>query len=431
MENRQYQTEAIDAGLGTDNGVEVLPTGSGKSVVIAGLVNRMQGGTMVLQPSVEILESNVTKLRLLGITPAVYSASAGAKQVGDVTYATIGSVIDKLDLFKHVRNIVIDEAHLVNAKGGMYEELIKKMEPERLLGLTATPYRLASNSFGSSMRIIVRTRPKLFERIVHVTNPRDLIPQGFLLNPEFIVVKADSSMLRQNSTGAEFSAGSVRSFSVKNNIRQRMVDLIKNLTEPNVLAFAESVDDSKWIVEQLKSVGIAASEINANTDKKVRAQELQMYQEGKIRVMVNVGTLTTGYDFPGLGCIIDGNPTMSAALHYQKIGRVVRPFPGKKPKVYCLAGNYERLGNPLNYTMMKNSSGLYEVYGEKGRITTWMLSNGPESESRMTFGKYSGQMLSEVDSGWLEWAVTEFKGDKKHMFNSELMRRSLFQQAAP
>lgn len=426
MENRKYQVEAIEAGMGTDNGVEVLPTGSGKSVVIAGLVDKMQGGTMVLQPSVEILESNVDKIRLLGITPAVYSASAGSKQVGDVTYATIGSVIDKLELFKHVRNIVIDEAHLVNAKGGMYEQLIQKMQPERLLGLTATPYRLASSSYGSSMRIIVRTRPKLFERIVHVTNPRDLIPQGFLMDPEFIVVKADSSMLRQNTTGAEFSAGSIRDFSRKNKIRERIVDLIKNIDDPNVLAFAESVDDSKWAVEQLNAAGITASEVNAETDKKIRRRDLEKFQESEIRVMVNVGTLTTGYDFPGLCSVVDGNPTMSAALHYQKIGRVVRPFPGKKPKVYCLAGNYERLGNPLYYTMMKNSSGLYEVYGQKGRITTWMLSNGPESDSIITFGKYRDRKLSETDDGWLAWAVTEFKGEKKHMFHSEITRRSLF-----
>ena len=428
MKLRQYQIEAVNAGLSSRNGVLVLPTGSGKSLICAGLVSELgcDDGILVLQPSLEILKTNLAKAKLFGIDVNVYSASAGKKSVGKVTYATIGSIINKLDQFSHCRTILIDECHLVNAKGGMYDKLIKTMRPDRLLGMTATPYRLASNSYGSFMRILTRTRPKLFNDILHITNPRELVDQGYLLEPKYEIVDIKESMLKPNSTGAEFTEASKDRFSKENSIPHKIVTLIQELDHKHILVFVESVADSKWIAGELNIIGIKASEINANTNKRLRESELSLYESGDIRVMVNVGTLTTGYDFPALDCIVDGNPTMSAALHYQKIGRVVRPFPGKSPIVYDVSGNLKRLGNPMNYTLLKNATGNnYELYSETGRITTRNIADGPECEFRINFGKHSGKRLSEVESGYLEWASKDLSGEMRHVFYSEKIRRSL------
>lgn len=430
IEERKYQQEAISQGTSTDNGLLVLPTGSGKSVVCAGITSQLDGGTIVLQPSVEILASNLAKARLYGIDAEVYSASAGQKTIGKVTYATIGSIINKLDQFRHVRNIVVDEAHLVNPKGGMYEHLISTMQPDVLVGMTATPYRLSTSSFGSCMKILNRTRPKIFEDIAYVANPRELVEQGFLMMPEFRDLESDTSMLRPNTTGADFSEASTAAFAYRNNIKDVAVQLVRSIGYEHILIFAQSVEDSIYIATALNKSGVRASEINALTPKKTRAKDLELYQQGNIRVMVNVGTLTTGYDFPALNCIIDARPTMSAALHYQKIGRVVRPFPGKEPVVYDLCGNVERLGNPLNYTMIKNSGGNYEVYSERGRITTRIITPEPECKTSLAFGKHKGKRLADIDSQYLEWAVNELKGENKHIVFSEIKRRELFGVAA-
>ena len=64
------------------------------------------------------------------------------------------------------RSILIDECHFVNAKGGMYRDFLNNLENARVLGLTATPYRLASNSFGSELRFLTRTRPRIFKEVV-------------------------------------------------------------------------------------------------------------------------------------------------------------------------------------------------------------------------------------------------------------------------
>jgi DNA repair protein RadD len=424
---RHYQSAAISAAMNAKNGVCVLPTGSGKSVICAGIVDASDGGVLVLQPSLEILESNLLKAALLGIDAEVYSASAGKKTIGKVTYATIGSIIKKLELFSHVDSVIIDECHLVNAKGGMYEQLITSLAPKRLIGLTATPYRLSTNSFGASMKIITRTRPKLFDNILHVTNPSDLVAEGFLMEPEYIAIAQDESMLRPNTTGAEFTESSQIAFAKNNNIKSEIVSLVSRTGHNHYLVFIDSVDESKMVVEMLIAAGISAAEINALTPKNERRENLQCFQNGSIRVMVNVGTLTTGYDFPALDCIIDAGATMSAALHYQKIGRVVRHFSGKNPVVYCMAGNVRRLGSPLKYTMLKTASGKgYEVYSENGRVTTRIMTGQPEQEEIIRFGKHSGKRLGDIDSGYIEWAAENLKGETKNLFYAEKVRRELF-----
>lgn len=424
---RPYQKEAIYRALGAKNGVCVLPTGSGKSVICAGVVEGAQGGVLVLQPSLEILESNIAKADLLGLDANIFSASAGKKNVGEVTYATIGSIIKKLDLFNHVDTVIVDECHLVNAKGGMYETLIKHVKPKRLIGLTATPYRLSSSRFGSSMKIITRTRPKLFDNILHVTNPSDLISDGFLFEPEYITIKHDESMLKPNSSGHEFSESSQIAFAEKNDVSGAILNVVSSTTHNHYLVFVDSVKQSKKTVELLLESGICAAEINALTPKKERKIKLSDFCVGSIKVMVNVGTLTTGYDFPALDCVVDAAATMSASLHYQKIGRVVRPFPGKRPVVYCMAGNINRLGNPLRYTMLKTASGRgHEVYSENGRITTRIISGSAEQDEILNFGKYSGSRLGDVDSDYVKWASENLKGEIKNIFYAEKVRRELF-----
>src|SRR5262245_17362748 len=162
---RPYQSEAVDRAVqflrskSDRHGIAVLPTGSGKSLVIAEIVKALDGPCLVFQPSREILRQNFAKLMHYGFRPGVYSASLGKKQIsGEVTLATIGSVVRKATHFDHIKYVLIDECHLVNAGAGMYSEFFKALEGQglRILGLTATPYRLASTMQGSMLRFLTR-----------------------------------------------------------------------------------------------------------------------------------------------------------------------------------------------------------------------------------------------------------------------------------
>ena len=151
---RTYQTEAVEASVEflrnprKKNGILVLPTGSGKSLVIANIVAQLDAPCLIFQPSKEILEQNLAKFHAYGFRPSVYSASMNRKSVGEITLATIGSVSGvsgkkvtregKAHLFQDFPYIIVDECHLVSAKDGQYKEFFEEVSA-RMIGLTATP----------------------------------------------------------------------------------------------------------------------------------------------------------------------------------------------------------------------------------------------------------------------------------------------------
>ena len=113
---RDYQQEASDAAIrffrcsGNENGLLVLPTGAGKSLVIADIAHRLDGNVLVFQPSKEILEQNYAKLKSYGVEDcSIYSASFNSKEIDRITFATIGSVKSHMEDFNHFRYIKVDE----------------------------------------------------------------------------------------------------------------------------------------------------------------------------------------------------------------------------------------------------------------------------------------------------------------------------------
>lgn len=429
---RDYQADAVKAALDCKNGILVLPTGSGKSLVCAGIVEA-SGKTIVLQPTKEILESNFEKIISFGFKGAtMFSASVGIKEVGLATYATIGSIIKHVETFKDYETIIVDECHLVNAKGGQYEQFIKLIKPKRLIGMTATPYRLHSSSWGSQMRILTRTRPKIFKDIIYITQTRDLLETGYLHGPEFIVSgKEGTALLEANSTGAEYSEGSIKKYLKITLIVSRIEAAVDNAIEngmKHILVFVPTLDRSDEVLNRMVEKGIPANSVSGKTPKREREEALGEFRSGEIHVMVNVGVLTTGYDFPELDCIVCARPTMSLSLYYQIIGRCVRPHPDKKRViVYDLVNNFAKFGDPLKMCIVKGRTGLWDVMNEEGRLTGRYMEGGPEMYQEIEFGKHRNKQLRQVPTDYLEWYIENSKKSPTwHQFAAEIVRREIY-----
>jgi superfamily II DNA or RNA helicase len=165
---RSYQEEALNKILWAQqlpgNDLCVLPTGAGKSVVIASLAKKLNTPILILQPSKEILEQNYNKLcRFVDRSQVgIYSASMNEKTINFYTFATIQSIYQKPEEFKHFKIVIIDECHLVNPKnlGGMFTSFLKAIGAPKVVGFTATPYR---------MGVTYIKNPQLFD-------PNDLTP---------------------------------------------------------------------------------------------------------------------------------------------------------------------------------------------------------------------------------------------------------------
>lgn len=352
-----YQVPAVKAAVefmrnGNDhNGLMVLPTGSGKSLVIANVVRELGQPCLIFQPSREILQQNVAKYRGYGHHCGVYSASAGEKRLSDVTFATIGSVIKKQHLLTRFKYLIIDECHLVNAKneGSMYAALINNLGL-RVLGLTATPYRLGRivddrGYTRSILKFLTRTHPRVFDRVVYYVQNGQLFEEGHLARLTYYEVKAiNRRNLRANSTGADYTDASVRAEYRASGFEGRVVRVVNRLFEigrRNCLVFTRFTEEAASIVRHVPGAAI----VTAKTHPKERERVINGFRAGRIRCVCNVGILSTGFDYPELESVVIARPTRSLGLYYQMIGRCVRPHAEKEhAMVVDMGGNLAVFG---------------------------------------------------------------------------------------
>jgi len=357
----------------------VLPTGSGKSLIIADIARKLDGHTIILQPSKEILQQNYDKLTIADPTleKAIFSASFNSKEIAKLTFAMIGSVIRKKELFKDFDNVIIDECHFVNAKGGIYNEFLEfigKTKP--ILGLTATPYRLATTMFGSELRFITRTRPSVFKSVIYHVQIDELNKAGYLAKMNYYQIKGfDSRQVRSNSTGADYDDTALKHYMKKIQFDNSLLGVAMRLVakRKNILVFTKFIAEAERLVQDMQ-IGDAVALVTAETPTKERAQILADFKSGKILVVVNVGVLTTGFDFPELECVLLARPTKSLALYYQMVGRGMRPHENKSECwVVDMCENYKRFGKVEDLLLTRDNKNLWRVESNGRQLTNVIL----------------------------------------------------------
>lgn len=393
---RDYQQCAVDAGLDfllngkeQDRPIIVAPTGAGKSIYAANLASQLGSGVLVLQPSKELLEQNYAKFKAYGGRASIYSASMGSKKVGNVTFATIGSIVKKADLFGHKKYVIIDECHLVPPNPqSMYMMFFKRLaklpnaKDIRVLGLTATPFRLKkyNDPFTgmpfSKINLLPRELPRFFNKFLYVTQIDELYEKKFLAPINYIPMEWSNGDLKVNTTGAEFTDESIDKALQMQGVHERLPRIISQSLEKgrkHRLVFVKSVQKA---IELSQNVPDSAC-VHSETKKKERESILYAFKAGEIKTVFNVGVLTVGFDFPALDTIIIARPTMSLALYMQMIGRGVRTCEGKENcAVVEMCGNFTRFGKPDDIRYLNDP--------KKG----WIIHNGERQLSGVRLDEY-------------------------------------------
>lgn len=378
---RPYQQEAIDAAIQFFQGktkkhaIEILPTGSGKSVVIANITAALEGRSLIFQPSKEILEQNFAKYISYGYRAAVYSASAGQKRIDKVTFATIGSVAKKRHLFSEFNNIIVDECHLVNSKGGMYNDFIRSFDKVKVLGLTATPYRLVSGVGGAELKFLTRTSPRIFSDVLYYIQNDYLFNQGYLAKLEYFKFDlVDRNMLRVNTSGSDFTEASLKAYYKRIDMPKKTAYYANRLLtkRKNLLVFCSLISEAMEVVHLTDGAVLLTGE----TPKADRERILRQFKSGQIKCVVNVGVLTTGFDYPELEAVLIARSTMSLAIYYQIIGRAMRPHPDKVSAwIVDLGGNIDFFGKIETMRIERTpDKGLYYIQNNGKQLTNVMFT---------------------------------------------------------
>ena len=385
---RDYQQKASDAAVSffankvkKSNAIMVLPTGAGKSLVIADIASRLEGHTLVFQPSKEILEQNYLKLCSYGVLDcSIYSASFGRKEISRITFATIGSVVNHPELFQHFQNIIIDECHLVNPKEGMYKSFLSMLKC-KVLGLTATPYRLSSSrDFGSMLKFITRTRPCVFSEVIYQVQISTLLDMGYLSKLNYYPMSPvgwNELNLKVNTTGADYTDKSVVKEYERIDFYGFLVSIVQRLMNPKngvkrkgILVFTRFLKEAERLTWSIPGAVI----VSGDTPKKEREHILEAFKAGEIPVVANVGVLVCGFDYPELDTVVIARPTMSLALYYQIVGRAIRPHPNKKEGwIVDLAGNINRFGKVEDLRLIDNGNGKWSIWNSKRQLTNIRL----------------------------------------------------------
>lgn len=334
----------------------ISPTGSGKSFTIAMIVDRLfdtwpeaHPRTVVLVPSKELAQQNAEKLAA-GLPPHIsigyYSASLGRKNPhADVIVATIGSIYRDAALLGHIRCVIIDEAHLVRPDAeGRYRQFLADLSLHAqfaVVGLTATPFR------GNGVWLTQGKDP-LFAGICHETKIGDLIRDGYLsplsLPEGGVDTRIDTDAVKVTSTG-DYAIAELEG-AVQRSIADVAAEAVRLAADRRrVIAFTPQVASAEALVDALRGHSWTAEVVCGSTPAADRAQRIADFRAGRIRCLVTVLALATGFDVPDIDCIIWARPTRSPVLYVQGAGRGLRTAPGKTDALWLdFSDTTDRLG---------------------------------------------------------------------------------------
>ena len=350
MRARDYQRAGIYAGVqhfvnrSKEPAIMVFPTGSGKSLILAKIVRMVNEPFIIIQTTKEILEQNIAKFRAAGGEATIYSSILREKKLSRVMFVTIGSVINDFLAFRNIKSVIIDECHCVNPKGGMYDFFLNSITGITCLGLTATPFRLTKSGKYSISEILTRQVPSFFKNVIHVTQQQEIRDLGFLCPIEYKTV-GEINLNNVKIKGVEYDESSLLNEMQRVNIADLIIQEIEEqeTQRKHILVFVEFIKVLESIV--IKKPNVAY--ITGTTDPDERERMLKMFMSGEIKTLINVGVLTTGFDFQQLDTVIVAKATRSLALWYQIVGRGQRIHPQKENcLVVDMCKNLHVLGDP-------------------------------------------------------------------------------------
>jgi superfamily II DNA or RNA helicase len=337
MRLRKYQLDLSEKVLESNSKDLVqLPTGGGKTI-IAGFLSKtyLTEGKKVLflAHREELLNQPIEKFfTQFGITSSIIKGKEVSDLFIPMQIASIQTFHKRLNFAPDV--IIIDEAH--HAEASTYQKIIKSFPVAKLIGLTATPYRLSGKGFN-----------KTFDRLIASKNVKGLEEELFLVQGKtFGYPVRHEKLLRAKYLGNDYTEQVLEEIM---NDRVLIEDIIvsyeKHTKGKKMIVFASSIKHSQAICQRFKEYGINALHIDAKTED--RSEIINEFRFGQTNILCNVGIATEGVDIPEIECVCLARPTMSLALYLQMVGRGSRPLGGKQHyTILDHSNNYIEHGAP-------------------------------------------------------------------------------------
>lgn len=343
MRLRDYQARAVadlPARLNEHRRVvAVAPTGSGKTVIGAAYIKR-SGASRVLWIAhrIELLRQAFDQLRAAGLAPEDVGILSGPDK-RNLGARVLVAGIDSLRSREtpHADLIVVDEAHRIEAAS--YQAVLDARPDARVLGLTATPWRLDGKGLGET-----------FADLFVMAGPTELIADGFIARPITYGVpreKARAMVAGVSSRGGDFAPGEAGAAMMRGTLMGDVVSECARLAPgQRTLVFAASREHGQALATRFKRAKRPTAYLDGETAQGVRDAIVGRLVSGETEIVVNVDVLTEGFDCPPVTCIAMARPTKSLTRFLQYVGRASRPFEERRPLILDHAGNTWRHNLP-------------------------------------------------------------------------------------
>jgi len=321
LELRDYQEDATAALVRHVQGCAVLPCGAGKSAVVLAAIAQVQQPALILVHTLDLVEQWVENVRkVLGVEPGVIAG--GKARLADVTVATLQTIaaLDR-DVFDSVRSrfgcVVQDECH--RGATPLAREILAHLPAKYRWGVTATPER--PDGLGELLELTLG-------RIVYRIEPKALIDAGHLTSARVEVIHtgtyADGSL--------EF--GPLVDELTRDADRNRLLlCLMKREADAGhaVLVLTGRVAHAQALAADALRAGVRAAALTGDTARAIRGKVLARFKAGELDVLCATSLADEGVDIPRLTRLILATPAAAKPRTMQRLGRLMRPHPGKAP----------------------------------------------------------------------------------------------------
>lgn len=357
-----------------------MPTGTGKTRLFSSIIKDIRAyslnhtldlSCLIMVHRMELIDQIVKTLQ------NHYDLESGIIQAGFrqkpdlwLQVASVQTLSRRLEKWteKAFDFIIVDEAHHVPADS--YLKIINAFPEAKLLGVTATPYRLSGEGFTD-----------IFDELIISPSVKEFIDMGVLSKYDYYSVRPNSEIQRELDGIKKFQAGEYTEAEMtrvcdNDHIRAQVVETYqKYAAGKKGIIYTINKEHNYNLCEDFKEHGINAVAIDSSTPSETRTQYIEDFKNGLIDIICNVNIFSEGFDCPDIEFIQLARPTQSLSMFLQQVGRGLRISEGKEKCLFLdNVGLYNRFGFPsskrkwLYHFIGHEEEELPEGSGESGII---------------------------------------------------------------
>ena len=331
---RPYQTEAVMAVQSAwtvhnlTRPAVVLPTGTGKSTVIAELAadaRRRGARVILLAHRGELLDQMAASVGY--VDPDGEPVGVMDKDRKEPERAIVAASFQTMTKAANLRAVgprdvvLVDEAHHAPAKSyrGVLDELGSFGPRVLTCGFTATMVRADQEALGS-----------IWEEVVYEKSLAWAISEGYLVTPRGKTVVMDdlNKLAKIRNVAGDYNQGKLEEVMAAS-VDSTVYAILTHAADRAMIVFATGVDHADILARLLTERGISAAAVVGSHSREERGAAYELFRSGGLQALVTVQVLTEGADFPRCDAVVMGRPTRSQSLYSQMVGRALRPYPGK------------------------------------------------------------------------------------------------------